>query len=416
MRNAIREISEADAAIFKKKLRKLAEFSGKGTELISLYLPPDVDRSLVMSQLTEEMSQSSNIKSPTTKKNVQGALRKVQNFLKTIGFELPETGLAVFCGNISEREGKSDIQLFTVKPIRRLNVKLYWCDSEFHLAPLQEMAQPSDVYGIIVIDKNEATIAMLAGKKYEILGHFTSGVSGKHRAGGFSANRFERLREEAAHEFYKRISEKINAAFVPYNERLKGLIIGGPGLTKNYFLDTQLLDHRMRQKVIGTIDTTYTDESGIRETINKSDEILHDADIMKEKKIMNDFLAAIAKTELAAYGQKEVEEALALGKASTLLLSEGIDWTVYRFHCEDCNADEDIVVKNPAQFDEKKFRCGKCGNGNRVEVVAQIDYIDWMMEKANDKSTETRIVSTETAEGEQFFKGFGGIGAILRYR
>jgi len=416
MRNAMREISEADAAVFKKKLRKLAEFSGKGTELISLYLPPDVDRGLVMSQLTDEMSQSSNIKSPTTKKNVQGALRRAQNFLKTIGFELPEAGLAVFCGNVSEREGKSDIQLFTVKPIRRLNVKLYWCDSEFHLAPLQEMAQPSDVYGIIVIDNSEATIAMLAGKKYEILGHFTSGVSGKHRAGGFSANRFERLREEAAHEFYKRISEKTNAAFIPCNERLRGMIIGGPGLTKNYFLDTQLLDHRVRLKVIGTIDTTYTDESGIREAINKSGELLHDTDIMKEKKIMNDFLAAVAKTGLATYGQKEVEEALALGKASTLLLSEGIDWAVYRFHCEDCNADEDIVVKNPAQFDEKKFKCGKCGAGNRGEVVAQIDYIDWIMEKANDKSTETRIVSTETAEGEQFFKGFGGIGAILRYR
>ena len=138
----VEEISEAEMSVFKKKLRKLASFKGRGTELISLYLPPDVDRSLVTGQLTEEMSQSSNIKSPTTRKNVQGALRKLQNFLKTINFRLPENGLVVLCGNVSQQEGKPDIQLFTLKPVKRLNVKLYWCDSEFHLGPLQEMAQP----------------------------------------------------------------------------------------------------------------------------------------------------------------------------------------------------------------------------------------------------------------------------------
>src|SRR4030042_6937428 len=126
----LEEISEAEMAVFKKKLRALSRHKGKGTERISRYLPPDVDRSLVMGQLTEEMSQSSNIKSPTTKKNVQGALRKVQNFLKTINFRLPEKGLVVFCGNVSDVEGKNDIQLFSIRPLKRLNVKLYWCDSD----------------------------------------------------------------------------------------------------------------------------------------------------------------------------------------------------------------------------------------------------------------------------------------------
>ncbi|MCX6798760.1 MAG: peptide chain release factor aRF-1 [Candidatus Diapherotrites archaeon] len=414
MKKAFADTSEADAAVFKKKLRRLAQFKGRGTELISLFMPPDVDRGTIMSQITEEMSQSSNIKSPTTRKNVQGALRKVQNFLKTIDFDLPENGLAVFCGNISEREGKSDIQLFTVKPLKKLNVKLYWCDSEFHLDPLRRMAAPSDIFALLAIDGNEATIAMLVGKRYEILGHFTSGVSGKHRAGGFSANRFARLHEEATHEFYKRIAEKMNAAFIQGVDKLKGIIVAGPGLTKNYFLDTEFLDHRLRQKVLGTADTTYTDESGIREAINKSDDLLKDADITKEIKIVNDFLTAVAKTELAAYGQKEVEEALAVGKVSTLLLSEGIEWQVYKFKCSACGAEEEVVVKEPEKFEEGKYRCGKCGGSTEFEE--QMDYADWIMEKAQNTGAETRIISTETTEGEQFLRGFGGIGAILRYR
>ncbi|MBN2067929.1 MAG: peptide chain release factor 1 [Candidatus Diapherotrites archaeon] len=410
----LEEISEADMVVFKKKLRKFSQFRGKGTELISLYLPPDVDRGTVMSQLTEETSQSSNIKSPTTRKNVQGALRKIQNFLKTIDFKLPKNGLVVFCGNVSEKEGKSDIQLFTLKPVKTLKTKLYWCDSEFHLAPLEEMAQPSDFFGILAIDKNEATIALLIGKKYEILGHFTSGVSGKSRAGGQSAHRFERLREEAANDFFKRIAEKMNNIFLPYGEKLKGLLIAGPGITKNYFLNKELLDHRLQKIVLGTVDTSYTDESGIREAVNDSGELLHDAEITKEKAVVNQFLTAVVKTGLAAYGQKEVEEALKLGKVSLLLLSENNDWSVYKFRCNSCNFEEELVVKEPG-FDENRYKCPKC-QSSQAELLEQVDYIDWMVEKAKDTGAETKLVSSETAEGEQFSKGFGGIGAILRYK
>jgi peptide chain release factor subunit 1 len=414
-KESIQEISEADMAVFKKKLRSLSRFKGKGTELISLYLPPDVDRGTVMGQLTEETSQSSNIKSPTTRKNVQGALRRVQNFLKTINFKLPKNGLVVFCGNVSEREGKTDIQLFTVKPIKRLNVKLYWCDSEFHLGPLQEMAQPSEVFGLLTIDKNEATIAVLVGKKYEILGHFTSGVAGKTRAGGQSAHRFERLREEAAQDFYKRISEKMDEMFLDYGDKLKGLIVAGPGITKNYFLNQELMDHRLRAKLVGTLDVSYTDESGIREMVQKSGELLKGAEITKERQDLESFFEAIVKTGLGTYGNKQVEDALAIGKVDTLLVSEEIEWWVYKFKCNNCNSEEEIVVKRPSEFEEGKYKCRKCQSSS-TELVEQVDYLDWVMEKANSTGARTKIVSTETAEGEQFLKGFGGVGAILRYK
>src|SRR3989344_8457940 len=125
--------NEAEEAVFKKKLKKLEMFKGRGTELISVYLPSGADRSSVMGQINEELSQSSNIKSPTTKKNVQGALRKIDGFLKQIDFRLPENGLVIFCGNVSESEGRSDIKLFTIKPPKPLKVKLYRCDSQLYL-------------------------------------------------------------------------------------------------------------------------------------------------------------------------------------------------------------------------------------------------------------------------------------------
>src|SRR3989344_6242015 len=170
--------------VFRKKLKKLQKFRGRGTELISVYIPEGTDRGTVMGQLTEEISQSSNIKSPSTRKNVQGALRKIINFLKQIDFKIPKNGIVVFAGNISETEGRTDIRLFTIRPLQELKTKLYWCDSTFHLEPLKDMVKPSRVDALLTIDKNEATIATLIGKRYEIIGHFNSGYSGKQRAGG----------------------------------------------------------------------------------------------------------------------------------------------------------------------------------------------------------------------------------------
>ena len=81
-------VDPAEAALFKKKLARLSQFRGRGTELISVYIPEDADRGSVIGQLTEEVSQSSNIKSPQTRKNVQGALRKILAFLKNINFKI----------------------------------------------------------------------------------------------------------------------------------------------------------------------------------------------------------------------------------------------------------------------------------------------------------------------------------------
>ncbi|HLC93331.1 MAG TPA: peptide chain release factor aRF-1 [archaeon] len=404
------ESVQGEEVIFKKKLKKLEQYRGRGTELISVYIPHDADRSGVMGQLSEEVSQSSNIKSPTTRKNVGGALRKILSFLKQIDFKIPLNGIVVFAGNISEVEGRTDIRLFTVKPIKELRTKRYWCDSTFHLEPLKEMVKPSNAYGLITIDKSEATIAILVGKHYDILGHFTSGVAGKMRAGGQSAARFERLREEAEQEFYKRISGKVNTAFLPYGEKLQGLIVGGPGMTKTFFLEKDLIDYRMKDKVLATIDTGYTDESGIRELVQKSETVLKDTDLMKEKAIMSKFFEQLAKDALATYGEKEVMKALELGQVEKILVSEAIEWYVYHVK-KKAGGEERYIIDKANTFDENEFK-----GEDQIEIVEELEFIDYIIEKAASTSAKVEIVSVETPEGEQFFKGFGGLGAMLRYK
>ncbi len=404
---------DAEVAVFKKKLKQLEAYKGRHTELISEYIPFGTDRSTVMNQLNEEINQSSNIKSPTTRKNVQGALRKIIVFLKKINFNLPENGIAIFSGNISEIEGRSNIKLFTIHPPKELKTKLYWCDSSFHLDPLKEMNIANEYYALLAIDKGEATIASLSGKNYNILGQFTSQVPGKTRAGGQSSQRFERLREEAMQDFFKRIAGKFDSYFLTNIKNLKGIIIGGPGMTKQYFIDKEAINHELAKKIIGVIDISYTDEGGIREIVQRSADLLKDTELMREKISLDNFLGEIARNGLATYGVKEVEEALEQGKVSKLIISEEIPWLIIRKKCQHCENEETELFKDPKKYDESKLTCSKCNS--RVEVIEEIDYLEYMIEKANNTGAEVQVVSNETSQGQQFLEGFGGVGALLRY-
>jgi hypothetical protein len=170
-----------------------------------------------------------------------------------------------------------------------------------------------------------------------------------------SSVRFEHLREEAAKDFFRRVSEKINQLLTDYEEKLRGVIVGGPGMTKQEFLKQGTLDYRLKDKILGTVDNSYTDESGIRELMQKSEEILKDTAITRERQIVNRFLEQAVVDGLATYGQKETEEALAMGKASDVLVSEAINWEVVKLYCENCNFTQEKIVKEPEKFDERKM-------------------------------------------------------------
>ena len=96
----------------------------------------------------------------------------------------------------------------------------------------------------------------------------TSGVSGKHRQGGQSARRFERLRDNELNEYYHRIANYAQKIFID-QYTVKGLIVGGPGPTKETFVREEYLDYRLQNNIIATLDTSYSGDEGVREIIDK---------------------------------------------------------------------------------------------------------------------------------------------------
>ncbi len=488
----------------RKLINELKSHKAPHTEFVTVYIPQGYEIFKIIQHLAEEQGTASNIKSATTRKNVQGALEKMIQHLR--GYpKTPPNGLAVFSGNIAAGEGKQDFRVWSVEPPVPLNVRIYRCDKNFVTDILEEIMVEHHVYGLVVLDRRDAILALLKGKTIVPLQKTHSEVPGKFKAGGQcclpntlvkinstkqtaisnldvgekvmtfdfnknkffvseiidkwevekellyeitiddatvscsekhvffvkkgnkvkeisakelkigdvvfkvdskaqestitkiqqqqgkfrlidiavgnqnfiangvivhnSAQRFARLREGAYKEHFKKIAEYMKNQFLPLGNNLKGIIVGGPGTTVNDFLNKEYITGDLQKKIIGTKDLSYTEEFGLQELLDKSEDILAEEEIAIEKKAVQQFFNEFRENpKKVTYGEAQTLKALEMNAVSVLLLSE--------------NLSEDRIFE--------------------------------LEERAQKGGAVVKIISTETREGVQL-KELGGIAAILRY-
>ncbi len=490
--------------LLKKLVKELQSYRAPHTEFVSVYVPKEYEMTKITQHLAEEQGTASNIKSASTRKNVQGALEKMIQHLRTIG-RTPPNGLAVFAGNIAAGEGKQDFRVWSIEPPVPLNVRIYRCDKNFVTDILEEMMVEHNVYGLVVFDRRDAMLALLKGKTIIPLQKTHSEVPGKFKAGGQccmpntlvkinpqqemaisnldigekviaydfnkkemivteivdkwevekdllyeitienkvvscskdhlffvkmgptiqeiaaeelrlgdivfnvkeevnesiiakiqkhpgkfrlidisvgnqnfiangiivhnSAQRFARIREGAYKDHFKKICEYMKNQFLPLGNNLKGIIIGGPGTTVQDFMGHDYLTGDLKKKILGTKDLSYTEEVGLQELLDKSQDLLAEEEIAQEKKAMEQFFKAmLANPKKVTYGEKETLKALALKAVDVLLLSESLE--------------EDRIFQ--------------------------------LEEQAHAGGAEVKVISVETREGIQL-RDLSGIAAILRY-
>ncbi len=396
---------------FKRILDELGSYKGRNTELITLLVPNSKQVSDVRNYLSNEQGQSANIKSKTTRKNVMSAIESILSRLKNLK-EAPENGLAFFVGHVPSGADQTKMITQVVEPPQPLTTFLYRCDSHFYLDHLRDMLTDEDVFGLIVVDRKEATIGFLKGKRTEVVKNIQSLVPSKHGKGGQSRLRFERLIEIAAHEYFKKVGDLCTEAFLE-QEGLKGILVGGPGATKDFFVTNEYLHHELQKKVVDTFDTGYTDESGLDELIEKARPSLQHLEVTHEKELMDRLFSEIRKEEggLASYGMDQVRKALEVGAVDILLISEDMK-TMHRvYECPSCDKTFQVDQK---KANEPVFTCPD--DQSQCQLVEEKDIVDELAETCESFSTQLELISTDSSEGQMLLKAFGGIAAILRYQ
>ncbi len=399
----------------------LASKEGSHTELITLYVPPGKQISDAINMLREEYGTASNIKSNVTRKNVLDALVRVQQRLKL--FKDPgEKGIVIFAGALPQDgggPGTERMETYVISPPEPIKIYLYRCDSRFHTEHLQEMLREKETYGILLIDASDATIATLQGKRLDIVRQMYSGVTGKTRAGGQSARRYERLRDMQLNEYFHRVGNHANEIFLPI-DTLKGIILAGPGPTKYDFQKGEYLNYQLKAKILDVVDTAYVEEQGVKEVVEKAPEIMRKVRYIEEKQIMQKFLYEVGHdTGMITYGEAEVRKALQAGAVRTLLLSESLDVQRVVVKCGACSYEEHETVKtgNMVEFEKSLVGkpCPKC-SAPSLAVTEKTDIVDDLAQLAEYSNTDVEMISTETEEGQMLKNAFGGIAAMLRFK
>ncbi|MFP4217341.1 MAG: peptide chain release factor aRF-1 [Salinarchaeum sp.] len=395
---------------YRRVIEELQEYEGSGTQLVTIYVPEDTQISEVTQHVTTEYSEASNIKSKQTRTNVQDALSSIKARLQYYD-RPPENGMVLFSGAIDAGGGQTEMVTKVLEnPPQPIQSFRYHCDSTFLTEPLEEMLADKGLYGLIVLDRREANVGWLKGKRVEPVKSATSLVPGKQRKGGQSAQRFARLRLEAIDNFYQEVAEMANELFVPERHELDGVLVGGPSPTKDEFLDGDYLHHELQEMVIGKFDVSYTDESGLYDLVDAGQEALADAEIMEDKRHMEEFFEELHGGELATYGFEPTRRNLIMGSVDTLLLSEDLRQDVVVYECECGNTDYELLDQ---RHSTPEHECSECGQP--VEATDREDAVEHLINIAEQRGTEVAFISTDFEKGEQLYNAFGGIAGILRY-
>ncbi len=222
-----------------------------------------------------------------------------------------------------------------------------------------------------------------------------------------SQMRYDRIRDDALNEFFRKVADMATQVLLEMPD-LKGVIIGGPGPNKELFFKNEYLNYQIQKKVLGIKDVGYTGQEGLKELVERSEDLIKESKYMHERELLKRFFTELQKSGNVAYGYENVRKALDLGAVDMMLMSESFKMSRIKFRCQ-CghSAVKDLVTN------DKKQLCDNCKSEMGIEE--EVDMTDILLKDASAFGTKVELVSVDTEEGRQFSK-IGGLGALLRYK
>ena len=403
----------------RKTIEELSKISGRGTELITVYIPKGKQLHEVITILKEEQGTADNIKSDLTRTHVVDSLSKVVQRLKLYK-KTPERGLAIFCGALPREEGgppgSEVVKAFEIDPPKDMQTFLYRCDDHFHVDILKNMLKDENMIGFLAVDAKDAGWGLLHNDKIEVLKETSSGVAGKHRQGGQSAKRFQKLREMELTYYFNRLATITREYFIDIYP-IKGLVISGPGPTKEEFINNNYLEYRLQNMIIATIDASYSGSEGIREAFVKSSDILSNFRMVEEKQIVEKLFNEINNnTGLGIYGLDDIINHLKNNIVNKIIITDNTELYRIESKCKKCEHIQEKIVERIKVISTKtELQNSSCPSCQSTDInVFDQDIIDYIAILALKTGTTVEVISGVSEHGTML-ASIGKIGAILRY-
>jgi len=255
-------------------------------------------------------------------------------------------------------------------------------DSSPYLRPLARIQDEWESFTLVLVNSNYAKIFSISMGQVEETKKLSADIMNKHKKGGFSQARFNRIRKGAIHEF---LTEVIEALQKRADERI---ILAGPGQAKLQLKG--LLPKNLDDHVVEIIDVNIDDE---KELLKESINLISDKEEEKGIEAVKRLKQEILKDGLAVYGVEETLNAVKNGQVELLIIEK--NRSVPGWICEHCQ-----VVKQGSTD-----TCPYC-----EKSVSKVDVIEEILEFA--ERTDAEIEFTDSEE----IADLGHVGAILRFK
>jgi peptide chain release factor subunit 1 len=216
--------------------------------------------------------------------------------------------------------------------------------------------------------------------------------------------------------YFNRVAQITREYFIDIYP-IKGLIISGPGPTKEEFVNDNYLEYRLQNMVISTIDASYAGAEGIRESFTKSMDILSNFRLVEEKQIVDKLFKQInSNSGLGVYGLDEILNYLKNNVVGTVIITDSVNLYRIESKCNKCKHMQEKIVERikviQIKTELKNTPCPSCKSLG-MEVLEQdiIEYISLLSAKTG---TTVEVISGVSEHGSMI-TNLGKIGAILRY-
>jgi peptide chain release factor subunit 1 len=410
-----------ESAIEQWKVRRLIKTlesaRGNGTSAITLILSGKQDINFTNKMLTDEAGTASCIKSRVNRLSVLSAIASTQQRLKRYN-RVPPNGLIIYCGEMLTDDGKERKVTIDFEPFRPIHTTMYMCDNKFHTEDLAQLLESDEKFGFLIMDGNGSLYGTVCGNHREILHKFSVDLPKKHGRGGQSALRFARLRLEKRHNYVRKVGEiAVNMFITNDRPNITGLFVAGSAEFKQTLTtDSDLFDQRLAAIVIPPLlDVSYGGEHGFNQAIELASESLKNVKFIKEKKLITKFMDEVAQeTGKYCFGIKDTIQGLEMGAVETLICWEELD--VKRMKVRNPHTSkEEVHFLTPIELkNEKLYRDPE--TGVELDVVETEVFVEWIVENYKSFGTKLEFITDRSQEGNQFCKGFGGVGGLMRYK
>jgi len=198
---------------------------------------------------------------------------------------------------------------------------------------------------------------------------------------------------------------------------IKGLIVSGPGPTKEEFVNQNYLEYRLQDMIIGTIDASYSGAEGVREAFTKSTDILSNFRMVEEKLMVDKLFKQInSHSGLGVYGLADIIDYLKNNVVDMIIVTDNIELGRIEVKCNKCSHTDDKIVEQPILIKTKaELQNSSCSSCKSKDVIVTdqdiVDYLDLLAAKTG---TKLEVISG-VAEYGSMLGSLGKIGAILRY-